>query len=148
MTRINADLDPKTLQKRHLQAEYHEIVRVPTMLRKSLQTKSVSEILRSIPIKFTLNTGHVKFFYNKLDFLEKRYEALVKEMQRRGMKPDPNRKLDKSGIPYVFYGNANFDKQDRAIIIDRIVQRVKEKPHLYETEPTKYEAELKGRYLG
>lgn len=36
-----------------------------------------------IPEKFKLGKGHVKFFYNKLGYLKKRYEEIYTECIRR-----------------------------------------------------------------
>ncbi len=37
------------------------------------------------PRQFTLGTGHVKFFYDKLGYLHRRYEAIYAECLRRGL---------------------------------------------------------------
>ena len=131
MTRINTNIDPADLTDQHLVAEYRELPMVHAALRKSLKTKSVNEVLKSIPKKFCLNTGHVKYFYDKLGFLSDRYDSLKKEMIRRGMHPDPNRVLDTSGIPYVFFKTASFDKEDHKVICSRISERVTAKPGFY-----------------
>jgi deoxyribonuclease (pyrimidine dimer) len=78
MTRINAGISPKQLSRQHLIAEHREIVRIPNTI------KSGKAIIKDIPAKFTLGKGHVKFFYNKLKFLHKRYEQLYKECIARG----------------------------------------------------------------
>jgi deoxyribonuclease (pyrimidine dimer) len=78
MTRINAGIPPKQLTRQHLIAEHREIVRIPNTI------KSGKARVENIPEKFTLGTGHVKFFYNKLRFLRDRYEALYKECVFRG----------------------------------------------------------------
>ena len=134
MTRINADLDPRRLTDQHLLAEYRELPMVPAALRRSLRTKSVGDVLQSVPGKFTLNKGHVSFFYNKLAFLESRYSKIVSELQRRGVKVDTSRTFGGEDIPYVFYGKAEFDKADRRTIIARIKERVAEKPEWYKLE--------------
>ena len=41
-----------------------------------------------IPPNYVLGKGHVKHFYNKMLYLEKRFKQLVEEMQRRGYKPN------------------------------------------------------------
>lgn len=131
MTRINTNIDPKDLTDQHLVAEYRELPMIHAALRKSLKTKSVNDVLKSIPKKFCLNTGHVKYFYDKLSFLDTRYQALKSEMLNRGMNPDPNRVLDCSNIPYVFFKGASFDKEDHKIICSRIAERVTSKPGFY-----------------
>jgi deoxyribonuclease (pyrimidine dimer) len=86
MTRINI-IPPSELTTKHLVAEYREITRLPNNLKKSLsRIKPFS--LNEIPSQYTLGTGHVKFFYNKMKFLEKRFENLVQEMLNRGYSPN------------------------------------------------------------
>ena len=72
MTRINAGVDPADLKRAHLLAEWREITMVPASLRRSLRTKTKNEVLRSIGPAFTLNRGHVTFFYDKMLYLRKR----------------------------------------------------------------------------
>jgi hypothetical protein len=85
MTRINL-IPPRNLSSKHLVAEYREIARVPQNLRKSLSRKTpFSEA--EIPPKYVLGKGHVKFFYDKMFFLADRFDAIVKEMLRRGYNP-------------------------------------------------------------
>ena len=44
---------------------------------------------------FTLNRGHVYFFYDKGLYLDKRYDELIAEMKLRGFNPDSNRVFPK-----------------------------------------------------
>ena len=78
MTRINI-IPPKKLYDQHLIAEYREITMIPAALNRTLNSKS-GLILSKIPEKYTLNRGHVYFFYNKGLYLNKRYEKLIEEM--------------------------------------------------------------------
>lgn len=131
MTRINSNLNPKLLKRAHLVAELREITMVPASLRRSLLTKSVREVLDSIPTKFTLNTGHVKFFYNKLEFLRKRFDKLADEMEIRGYEADRSRIVAFDGFDKVWYNDWESDQTDDSIVIDRINLRISQKPHLY-----------------
>ena len=70
MTRINAGFPPKQLCRQHLLAEAREIKRVPNVI------KSGRYNMEGMPDQFKLGEGHVKFFYNKLGYLRKRYEEL------------------------------------------------------------------------
>lgn len=147
MTRINIDIAPSDLTRLHLGAEYRELPMVHAALRRSLKTKSVHQILSEVPKKFTLNKGHIKYFYTKLAFLDKRYDLIVAEMKRRGVDLDPNRSIDKTGIPYIFFGDSvDFDAEDHKAICERIVKRIKEKPHLYEVDVDAYEKKLTEKY--
>jgi len=87
MTRINISVPPKELSTKHLIAEHRELKRIPNAIRNG------KAVVNNIPDKFTLGKGHVKFFYNKLLFLKKRYEELYQECINRGFK-------------VTYYGNA------------------------------------------
>jgi len=63
MTRINL-IDPKYLCDQHLIAEIKEINQLSGSFRKSLSSKNGID-LNKISTTFTLNTGHVYFFYDK-----------------------------------------------------------------------------------
>jgi deoxyribonuclease (pyrimidine dimer) len=131
MTRINSNLDPKTLKRAHLIAEYREITMVPAALRRSLRTKSKADVIKSIPQKFTLNAGHVKFFYDKQLFLKTRFIRLCMEMNRRGYKFDHMRGVAFSGFDNEFYNSWNSTPADDEIVKERIAFRISQKPHLY-----------------
>ena len=102
MTRINL-VNPKELSDQHLVAEYREIFMVGSSLQRSMKSKNWINTKNNIPEEFTLNKGHVTFFYNKGMYLDKRYSLLVNEMKRRGMNPDPKRKFKKSQWPKYLY---------------------------------------------
>jgi deoxyribonuclease (pyrimidine dimer) len=131
VTRINSNLDPKSLKRMHLIAELREITMVPAALRRSLRTKTPDSILESIPKKFTLNAGHVKFFYNKLSFLQKRFNAIAAEMVRRGYSPDFDRIKAFDGFDAVWYNDWHNSTDDDNIVLERINFRISQKPHLY-----------------
>lgn len=80
MTRINC-IPPSELTDKHLVAEYRELPRVFKLARDPKPGEY-------IPSYYSLGKGHVKFFYNKLLYLERRFLELVKEMQSRGFKPN------------------------------------------------------------
>lgn len=132
MTRINADIDPKLLKRMHLLAELREITMIPAALSRSLMTSSKLIVLSRIPKKFTLNTGHVKFFYNKLEFLKNRFDRLADEMERRGYNPDRNRRTAFDGFADIFYNDWQSSDQDDDIVHERIALRISQNPHLYE----------------
>ena len=86
------------LTRQHLQGEYKEITRVFGLARKA--QFDIIKGKRKLPQEYTMGTGHVAFFYDKLKFIADRYESLVLEMQgsfgsnephlqRRGYKPNP-----------------------------------------------------------
>jgi len=130
MTRINV-IPVDELTDQHLVAEYREMLMVPASLKRSLNSKNGMDKKR-IPKQYTLNTGHVYFFYDKGKFLKDRYDSLVSEMKKRGMNPDPNRIFPTQ----VFEDNDLYNTwkvTDSAIKInsDRINKRINQKPDWY-----------------
>lgn len=130
MTRINI-VPTKELADQHLVAEYRELFMVGSALARTLKSPNRDKSLSSIPEKFTLNTGHVKFFYNKGKYLHKRYDELVEEMKRRGMNPDPERVFKRDQWPDELYQDWQPDDQELAIVRQRIQERIDAKPDWY-----------------
>lgn len=129
MTRINI-IDPSLLADQHLVAEYRELPMVPAALKRTLVSSRGYSVGR-VPRKYTLNTGHVMFFYNKLNYLQDRYEQLIAEMKLRGMNPDPSRILNFDGIPAECFGAWTPSAVEQAVVVDRISLRLRQKPDWY-----------------
>lgn len=89
MTRVNL-VPVEELTSRHAMAELRELKMVPAALRRSLRTRKWNVVKSEIPKHYTLNTGHVKFFFDKLWYLRTRYFQLVGELLKRGYKLDPD----------------------------------------------------------
>ena len=130
MTRINL-VNPGELSNQHLVAEYREIFMVGSSLQRSMKSKSWNKTINNIPKDFTLNKGHVTFFYNKGEYLEKRYQKLVSEMKKRGMNPDSDRKFKKNQWPKKLYNDWRPKQKDYEIIRKRIDEKVSLKPDWY-----------------
>ena len=79
MTRINL-VPPAELCDQHLLAEHRELTRIPNAVARGRYS------LIGQPPAYKLGTGHVRFFFDKLAFLQKRYDALHAECRRRGFK--------------------------------------------------------------
>ena len=119
------------LADQHLVAEYREMFMVGSALQRTLASKNRDKSLSSIPEKFTLNTGHVKFFYNKGEYLHKRYIALQEEMKARGMNPDPERVFKREQWPDELYNDWTPSEQEQAILRERLQERIDQKPDWY-----------------
>lgn len=130
MTRINL-VPPEELTDQHLMAEYREMPMVSAALRRSLRTRTKASILRGIPRDFTLNKGHVTFFYDKLKYLSDRYDLVRAELLRRGYKLDPNRGLNADGFPPEFYRDYKPTEAALKIIRTRIAEKIAMKPDWY-----------------
>ena len=130
MTRINL-ISPNELSDQHLVAEYREIFMVGSALQRSIRSKSWEQTKESLPKEFTLNIGHVKFFYNKGEYLYKRYLALIFEMQSRGMNPNPKRKFKKEQWPNDLYKDWEPKPKDIQLVRKRIKDKINQKPTWY-----------------
>lgn len=84
MTRINV-VPVETLTREHLIAEYRELPRVFKLAYKA--SISSNPWTNRQPKDYTMGTGHVLFFYDKLAYLADRHKKLVSEMLRRGYSP-------------------------------------------------------------
>ena len=127
MTRINI-VPVDELYDQHLIAEYREITMVPAALNRTLKSKSGLDRTK-ISKHYTLNRGHVYFFYDKGEYLDKRYDDIVKEMKRRGFKPDSNRKFPKEiFIKNDLYYDWMPRPEDLKVISEGIESKIKEKP--------------------
>ena len=129
MTRINI-IPPSELTDQHLIAEYREITMVPGMLKRTLNSKTGLH-LNKIGKQYTLNKGHVYFFYNKGEYLDKRYNELVNEMKLRGFKPNPDRRFPSEVFIDGLYNDWSPSLNDQKIIRQRIKEKIEKKPNWY-----------------
>lgn len=79
MTRINL-VDPSELCDQHLLAEHRELTRIPNAVARGRFS------LVGQPADYKLGEGHVRFFFDKLAFLQRRYAALHEECLARGFR--------------------------------------------------------------
>lgn len=117
MTRINVGIDPAQLNNAMLIAEHRELKRIPNLVRQGKFR------LEGQPAQFTLGTGHVKFFYDKLGYLRKRYEQLYAECQRRGLQVTWFGGAWE-GIDAQFMGDYRPTKTATALVRTRIAERL------------------------
>ena len=130
MTRINL-VPPEELSDQHLVAEYREIFMVGSSLQRSLRSPNWEKTKKSITIKFTLNKGHVKFFYDKGKYLSERYDELIREMKRRQMSPDPLRIFKKEQWSDELFNSWKPNDYDLKVVRTRIEMKIKLKPDWY-----------------
>jgi deoxyribonuclease (pyrimidine dimer) len=133
MTRINL-VYAKDLADQHLFAEWREIKMIVPAAKRSLAAQPVVKICQKISPQYTLNAGHVTFFYNKLSFLKDRFEKLTDELHQRGFDISP---FDFTTPDYnLIWNNIGQlawqpTKRDIQVNVDRIAQRLNEKPTWY-----------------
>lgn len=137
MTRINSAIVPKNLTDQHLIAELRELPRIFTAVRKRIEEGKGFD---DIPKEFTLGTGHMKFFYNKLNYLELRHEWLREEYKKRFKKDWQFVPVGlKTKFDVLHFATSN----EYELLVDRISTRItesKQTPHYYGRKITKEEA--------
>jgi deoxyribonuclease (pyrimidine dimer) len=138
MTRINI-IPVSELTDQHLIAEYREITMIPAALTRTLNSKS-GFIKKKIPDRFTLNTGHVYFFYDKGLYLYNRYDNIVEEMILRGFNPDLKRIFPKDIFPFELFNDWIPTIKEQEIVRSRIKEKIAMKPNWY--RKTSYDQNL------
>ena len=118
MTRINVGIEPSELHTKMLVAEHREIKRIPNCIKMGRYN------MIGIPDKFTLGIGHVKFFYDKLLYLKKRYEKIHAECVKRGFKMTYFGSCFE-GLPIHLMNDYEETDRDRRIIQARIDSKTK-----------------------
>jgi deoxyribonuclease (pyrimidine dimer) len=123
MTRINV-VPVESLCRQHLIAEWRELPRVFALACKaSISPKPWTD---KQPAEYTLGTGHVIFFYDKLAFLADRHQQLTQEMLRRGYKPSVLGSLYrewKLKIPQTYWKDYTPTEQALSANAERIAER-------------------------
>ncbi len=119
----------------HLFAEFREIKMVPKSLARSITARGIEGVLQMIPEHYTLNKGHVSFFYDKRVYLAMRYITLRVELVKRGVNFDRASCLDDArvyfGLPNTFANDYTPTPEALTIIRERIAQRIAERPGWY-----------------
>lgn len=91
MTRINI-VPVEELHNKHLLAEYKEITRVFTHVRKA-QAKGKNKWNIERIDSYRMGKGHETFFFTRLKWVLRRYSLLNEELIRRDTIPTPLRKI-------------------------------------------------------
>ena len=130
MTRINI-VPVQELSDQHAMAEYREIFMVGSSLQRTLSSKNVDKTLANIPAKYTLNKGHVTFFYDKGHYLAMRYAELTRELKFRGYNLDGTRVFKREQWPDHLYNLWTPTVSEMNIARARIRYRISQKPEFY-----------------
>lgn len=126
--RINV-VNPRYLMDQHLIAEYGEIQNMMlAYYRRSM--KSGKFDWNRVSDKYTLNTGHATFFYNKMGFVVERFDIVVEEMHRRNFNTNLLY-LDYSEVPEEHMNSYEVSIEDIEVNLERIEQRISLKPDWY-----------------
>lgn len=129
MTRVNL-ISPMCLYDQHLIAEWREIPRIVSLVKKLLQTKGSYDILKDVPVEYVLGKGHVNFFKDKLLFIKIRHDALKAEGARRGMNLE-SITISLEGVPSIFLNDYKCSEVAMKLNIHRLEDKIKTKPKFY-----------------
>lgn len=123
MVRINI-INPRFLADQHLIAEYNETLMLLGYIKKNPELN-----IKKIPEKYKLGPGHILFFKNKLQYLNKRFFDIKEEMKRRGFSGDIN--IDLSLFHKKMINNWEPTNEDKNIIKERLIYKINLKPDYY-----------------
>lgn len=135
MTRINL-VPVQELMDQHLFAEFREIKMVPKALARSIAARGVQGVLARIPSRFTLNTGHVYFFYDKGAYLRDRYVQLKQELKRRGINFNAASVFDPDHVMIGKHWSLGYEPDAAALCVirNRIAEKLQMRPSWYRYE--------------
>jgi deoxyribonuclease (pyrimidine dimer) len=127
MTRVNT-VEPVHLTDQHLIAEHREYGIALYSFLNSLNSK-YGIVPSKISKEYTLNKGHVYFFYDKMGYLQRRHQLLKAEAKRRGFKLELN--PDWTQVPPLYLNDWTPTAKDHSVNIERLIIRINEKPLWY-----------------
>lgn len=105
-----------------LKAEHREVVRVPNHIHKCISAKK-SINFSGQPDEFKLGSGHVKFFYDKIKYLHKRWEDVHEECLARGFDMSDYSKAFRN-IPDWLYNDWEETAEARKLVVERVTERI------------------------
>lgn len=132
MTRVNI-IPVQELTDQHLFAEYREITRLFALVKQACDKYPINTVLKKVVPTYRLSTGHVVFFYDKLDFIERRYFELKDEVLKRGFNITLKDDITefRQIIDKRFYNDFTPNKNDMTINIERLIEKINAKPNWY-----------------
>lgn len=117
MTRINT-VSPALLTSKHLQAEYFELPRVITALEKNPD-------LSNLPTTYRMGTGHVRFFYDKLDYIIERLYWITDELMARGTVVDQEKfsSVIERALSFGHRSRYQPSLEDEQVNLERLIEK-------------------------
>lgn len=102
---------------------------LPPYIERSQNSKKGIRLTKSIT--YTLNEGHATFFYNKLEYIRRRYREIQIEMGARGYKTNPQLSFEHLGLTEEYYNEWFPTYADELVNLERIEERIARKPQWY-----------------
>lgn len=123
MTRINV-VPIEELNDAHLALEHYELVRVYRLVRLAIGRGETPDDWRN-PSTYRMGAGHVRFFYPRLGFVQRREIQLHVEMLYRGLSLI-REEQELHDIPAEWFGGYEPTEEAIAINRQRLQQRIDE----------------------
>ena len=123
MTRINA-VPVEELTNAHLAVEHYELIRVYRLVRKAINRGEQPDDAKN-PDTYRMGKGHVRFFYPRLRYIQRREIQLHVEMLFRGLSLS-REEYDTSDIPSSWFQDWTPDEGAKEINRARLKQRIME----------------------
>lgn len=136
MTRVNI-VPPQDLMDQHLMAEFREIRHVGPSLQRTLKSKTGLNFKAKIAKEYTLNKGHVTFFYDKGLYLYKRFLQIKEELLNRGFNINKDIEFNLHLFPDDCKNDYVPTDKEIEINLERINLRISQKQNFY--KKTKHE---------
>lgn len=138
MTRINT-WHPRWLSDQHAAAERKEINQLLWHYANSVWVRDGRTC--KLPETYRLGTGHVRFFYDKLGFIKKRWDLLTVELLRRDFKLEATFGGNLDSVAYsalqrglrIDGNNWTPSIEDHLVLLPRIKERL-----LGQEDPVRY----------
>jgi deoxyribonuclease (pyrimidine dimer) len=124
MVRINL-IPPKLILDQHLMAEFNEILMLCGYVKKNYP------FICDIPEKYCLGKGHIKFFANKLLYLERRFNLIKEELKKRNYNVTKDFTFQYKDLDVSLWNNYYPTNQDYIIIKTRLKEKILLKPNYY-----------------
>jgi len=133
MTRVNL-IPASMLTDQHLRAELREIVRIIPLARRVHKEGRYLKV--KFPIEFCLGTGHVTFFYNRMQFILDRIVELSNECEARKFKGIDDSYFkslcnDVNSLPDFMRKDYTPTLKAKQLSLQRIEERISENPNFY-----------------
>ncbi len=104
---------------------------IPAKVRKNLGN---AVPMNDIPRQYTMSTGHVKFFYDKLGWLYIRHQSLTRELKKRKFNISEFNAYEAflHEMPDDHIGNNWFPTiRELKVNVNRIIERLNQRPDWY-----------------
>ena len=117
-----------------------------TYYRRSLIERKSPFDWTQQPKSYTLGGGHAMFFYDKMKYVERRWQDVRCECQNRGFTTNIQSLEYSTKVNPTHMNDWTPDKSAMKVNVERIVQRIQKKPQWYKYYGKPIDSEFMSRY--